>query len=175
MLGLSESGEVFTAISNKTFPEFVDYVLEEWRNKFWCNEHWQPQYMHCDYCEINYDIIGRVETLDEDLRYIAHKNNFTSALEKADKNILHFHRSGSKNFSLSGQDTSNLENDIRHKQNKTIHYFSTLNTNQLVGLYLLYQLDFEIFGYSQHPYVQTTLGGYPYVKAPEIPVPGQKH
>ena len=36
-----------------------------------CNEHWEPQYMHCDYCDIRYDIIGRVETLEDDLEYIA--------------------------------------------------------------------------------------------------------
>ena len=63
VLGLSENGEIFKGVKNKTFSQFVDHILREWKSHT-CNEHWQPQYMHCNYCDIDYDIIGRVETLD---------------------------------------------------------------------------------------------------------------
>ena len=72
-LGLSENGEVFGGIKNKTFPEFIDHILREWKFHS-CNEHWRPYYMHCDYCDINYTMIGRMEDMENDLKYLAHKN-----------------------------------------------------------------------------------------------------
>ena len=46
--------------------------------------------MHCDYCDIRYDIIGRVETLEDDLEYIAEVNDFKSDLYRI-KDDLHVH------------------------------------------------------------------------------------
>ena len=149
ILGLSENGEIFTNLKNKTFPDFIDFVLHEWESHQ-CNEHWQPQYMHCDFCEINYDIVGRVENLEEDLKYIAHVNNFTSLLPSK----FHVHPSGVKRFASPNDRTG--ENEViqmsssKRSKEKTIKYFSMLNFNQSQALYNMYQLDFEIFGYSQH-------------------------
>ena len=36
----------------------------------------------CFHCQLDYDVIGRLEELDEDLRYIAQKLNFTSDLKE---------------------------------------------------------------------------------------------
>ena len=152
VLGRSENGEIFGGLGNKTFPQFVDYILKEW-TRHQCNEHWQPQYMHCDFCEINYFIIGRVESLEDDLNYIAHMNNFTTLLPK-DKNKFHVHPSGGERFSPV-PDIS--KSDLMKNRNKTetvIRYFKLLNLSQLNGLYNMYQIDFEIFGYTEKPYVQ---------------------
>ena len=152
ILGLSENGEIFTNLKNKTFPDFIDFVLHEWESHQ-CNEHWQPQYMHCDFCEINYDIVGRVETLEEDLKYIAHVNNFTSSLPNNERKF-HVHPSGVKRFTATKNIQENMILDSKRKEEKTTKYFSMLTFNQLQALYHLYQIDFEIFGYLQHPYVK---------------------
>jgi len=152
VLGRSENGEIFGGLGNKTFPQFVDYILTEWTYPQ-CNEHWQPQYMHCDFCEINYDIIGRVESLEDDLNYVAYMNNFTTLLPK-DKNKFHVNPSGGERFSPA---PDNSKTDLMKNRNKTetvIRYFKLLNLSQLNGLYNMYQIDFEIFGYTEKPYVQ---------------------
>ena len=108
--------------------------------------------MHCDFCEINYDIIGRVESLEDDLMYIAHRNNFTHLLPE-DKNKFHVHPSGGNRFSPA---PDLFKSDLMKKNRKTekiIHYFSMLNSSQLKGLYSMYQIDFEIFGYTEEPYI----------------------
>ena len=141
---MSDNGEIFQYVRNKTFPQFVDHVLNEWKSHQ-CNEHWQPQYIHCSYCDIRYDIVGRVETIEDDLNYVAYQNNFTNFNTNIDKKKFHFHKSGSKRFE------ENQKNKIReYSQNKTMKYFSLLNTTQVHGLYRMYQIDFEMFNYSVH-------------------------
>ena len=152
VLGRSENGEIFGGLQNKTFPQFIDHILKEWRGHQ-CNEHWQPQYMHCDFCEINYDIIGRVESLEDDLNYIAHMNNFTTLLPE-DKNKFHVHPSGGERFSPAPDLSKSDLMKRRKKTEKVKHYFKLLNSSQLNGLYNMYQIDFEIFGYTEKPYVQ---------------------
>ena len=151
MLGLSENGEIFGGLKNKTFPQFVDRILKKWSNHQ-CNEHWQPQYMHCDYCEIKYDIVGRVESLEVDLKYIAHMNNFTSLLPD-DENKYHVHPSGGDRFSPAPDVTKSDLMKEQKKIKKVKRYFSLLNSNQLKDLYNMYQIDFEMFGYTEEPYV----------------------
>ena len=136
-------------MKNKTFPEFVDHVLKEWKSHQ-CNEHWEPQYMHCDYCDIRYDIIGRVENLENDLKYIAWKNNFTSDLVSL-KDDLHVHPSGTMRFGKPSEKISKNWNK-NEKIEKTKRYFMLLNTSQLDRLYSMYQIDFEMFGYSAEQY-----------------------
>ena len=108
--------------------------------------------MHCDFCEINYDIVGHVETLKEDLKYIAKVNNFTSLLPNNERKF-HVHPSGVKQFTSPKDIQENKIVESKRKKETTIKYFSMLNFNQLQALYNMYQIDFEIFGYSQHLYV----------------------
>jgi hypothetical protein len=152
VLGLSENGEIFGGFANKTFPQFINGILNEWKSHK-CNEHWEPQYNHCDFCEINYDIVGRVETLEEHLKYIAHINNFTSSLPN-DESKFHVHPSGEIPITSPEGILSNNTTNLRRKEEKTINYFSMLNSKQLDGLYNMYQIDFELFGYSEYPYVK---------------------
>ena len=106
--------------------------------------------MHCDYCGIKYDIIGRIESFENDLQYIANKNNITSLLPK-EKSKYHIHPSGGQQYSRP-KSISRLD-----KNEKVIDYFSMLNANQLHGLHNMYKIDFELFGYSTHPYAKTIM------------------
>ena len=106
-----------------------------------CNEHWEPQYIHCNYCNIRYDIIGRVETLEDDLEYIADVNNFKSHLYRI-KDGLHVHPTFKKKIG------------IKETAEKIKHYFMQLNATQVYKIYHMYRIDFEMFGYSTEPYHQ---------------------
>ena len=80
------------------FSAFVDHVLHQYKSRG-CyrkfnspcsvNEHWRPYNAICLYCDINYNVIGRVETFEEDVRYIFLKTNLTEMLNISD---LHMHK-----------------------------------------------------------------------------------
>merc|ERR1712098_978447 len=51
-----------------TFREFIEFVLDQKVTTM--NEHWMPVYNLCMPCHINYNIIGRKETMKEDSEII---------------------------------------------------------------------------------------------------------
>ena len=81
------------------FSAFVDYVLDGYKKSV-CyqkfntpcsiNVHWRPYNARCLYCDIDYNVIGRMETFDEDVRYIFLKANLTEMLNISE---LHIHKS----------------------------------------------------------------------------------
>ena len=106
--------------------------------------------MKCDYCHIRYDIIGRLEHLEDDLEYIAAVNNFTSDLHSL-KDNLHMHPSGTETFEMPNEHLIK-KNGMKEKTEKTKRYFMQLNTKQRKNIYHMYKIDFEMFGYSPEPY-----------------------
>ena len=92
-------------------------------------------------------MIGRVEHFKEDLKYLADGNNFTSLLSN-EAYKLHLHPSGSKRF------TRPQANQTSNKEQKIINYLSLLSSTQLGELYSMYKIDFEMFGYTEYPYVK---------------------
>ena len=95
-------------------------------------------------------MIGRLENLGKDLRYIASDNNFTSDLTSS-KIDLHVHSSGAKRFEKPPKDVLKMKRE-KEKIEKTKRYFMMLNSTQLENLYQMYKIDFEMFGYSFEPY-----------------------
>ena len=51
-----------------TFREFVEYLLRERLEEY--NDHWLPYWLHCHMCEMEYDVIGKMETWNEDVKFI---------------------------------------------------------------------------------------------------------
>lgn len=102
-----------------TFSEFVSYLLSS--NPNFYNEHWQKMTDLCHPCLINYDFIGKYETLVEDsnflLRYIGTNLSFP---------ILH----------KPSTTRSNLKK-----------YYNTLSKSVIYKLYSIYEMDFRLFGY----------------------------
>nr|CAD7457429.1 unnamed protein product [Timema tahoe] len=101
------------------FSEFVAYLIDQ-KNKF--NEHWKPIYDLCHPCLINYDIIGKYETLYEDSDFV---------LQKAGIENVVFPRApkpSSTSFYLKS-------------------YFSALSKETIEQLYKIYFLDFKLFDY----------------------------
>ena len=102
--------------------------------------------MHCDYCNIEYDFIGKIEDFEEGIRYIAKAANFTNMLPpERSKNRLH--PSGGKRYSVPTRISK------EQKKEKVENYFSRLNAKQLERLYNMYKIDFEMFGYDMNAYI----------------------
>ena len=51
-----------------TFEQFVDYLLGEEVQNY--NDHWVPYWLHCHLCEMEYDIIGKMDTWAQDAQFI---------------------------------------------------------------------------------------------------------
>ncbi|XP_042855848.1 carbohydrate sulfotransferase 11-like [Penaeus japonicus] len=118
-----------------SFGEFVDYVidstasfktLQEWR-KVVC---WTPYWARCGVCAHDFQLIMKIETLDEDERFLV---------------------------TLAGLEELKKVKEWRHSagnaSNSTKHYFRQLSSRQMQQLYQRYQLDFQMFGYSIHQYL----------------------
>lgn len=116
-----------------TFREFVEYLVNEPISAM--NRHWIPISDLCMPCHIDYDIIGRKDTMKADSEVILNKIGIEEELQVT-------HVSGGK-----GSDQTLKE------------YYSQLDIKLLNQLYKLYELDFLLFNYtidSYLPYVTTT-------------------
>lgn len=51
-----------------SFSEFVDYLLREEVHNY--NDHWRPYWLHCHLCEMEFDVIGKMETWNQDVQFI---------------------------------------------------------------------------------------------------------
>ena len=86
----------------------------------------------CLYCDVDYDVIGKLEDFDEDVAYIAEKQNLTEHL-----GLLNYvqHKTWEKRKKSESK---------REKRDK---YMSQLSQEMVSDLYELYKIDFEMFGY----------------------------
>ncbi|CAJ1053975.1 LOW QUALITY PROTEIN: carbohydrate sulfotransferase 12-like [Xyrichtys novacula] len=123
--GLPETAaEAFAAGIKPTFQQFVTYLLDpETEKESIFNEHWRQVYRLCHPCQVKYDFIGRLETLETDAEHLL-------KLLEVD-HLLHF-PSGARN-----RTAASWERD----------WFREIPTSMRRELYKLYQPDFELFGY----------------------------
>jgi len=128
ILSLSSPLEV-KKMRRPTFSEFVNYLLREPVHKF--NDHWVPYWLHCHVCELEYDIIGKMETIGEDMEFIAEESGLAAA-----------------NISLPWANKRGSGHQI------SLDYFQGLSLTQVKRLYEIYKPDFEMFGYTAEPYFQ---------------------
>ena len=94
------------------------------------NSHWRPFAFKCYYCDINCDVIGRMETWNDDLNYIIRKRREqVFPLQKANSSHLHASRHNTKEM--------------------TKEYFNNLSQKQKEDLYHMFRLDFEMSNSSE--------------------------
>ena len=91
--------------------------------------HWQPYIARCAFCSISYTIVAKLETFKEDLSFIGRLAGVTF-----EQIVSHF---------SSGGSTRSLAR----------RYFRQLDRQTVWQLYQLYQIDFELFGYSPDLYL----------------------
>ncbi|XP_077862472.1 carbohydrate sulfotransferase 8-like isoform X2 [Saccoglossus kowalevskii] len=109
-----------------TFEEFIGYVTA-FANTKQIDMHWDQYHRLCRPCDIDYDIIGKYETLDRDTNFVLH--------EIGVYDIVHF-------------PTTKLNNHNTHTSVTSIDsYMSQLSPTVYQNLKEVYSLDFEMFGY----------------------------
>uniref|UniRef100_F6XP68 Carbohydrate sulfotransferase n=1 Tax=Monodelphis domestica TaxID=13616 RepID=F6XP68_MONDO len=116
--------EAFSAGLKVSFSDFIQYLLDPRTEKLApFNEHWRQVYRLCHPCQIDYDFVGKLETLDEDAAQLLQ-------LLKVDKQ-LHFPPS------YRNRTASSWEED----------WFAKIPLAWRQQLYKLYEADFVLFGY----------------------------
>ena len=63
-------------IRRPTFSEFVEYLLRTPVDQY--NDHWVPYWLHCHICDIEYDVIGKMETINEDIDFITEQSGLAA-------------------------------------------------------------------------------------------------
>ncbi|KAK3878214.1 hypothetical protein Pcinc_017137 [Petrolisthes cinctipes] len=120
-----------------TFSEFIQYVLESTENfttiKHWKKSLcWKPYWVSCHVCSMDYQLVMKLETMQEDERFLITLAGLTEL-----KQQVHEWRNNK-----SSQNSTNKST-----------YFRQLSTKQMYQLYDLYRLDFELFDYNLDQYL----------------------
>ncbi|KAL7872351.1 hypothetical protein SRHO_G00073340 [Serrasalmus rhombeus] len=108
-----------------SFSDFIQYILDlpdDDGSSF--EEHWRQVYHLCHPCQIEYDFIGKMETMYEDAQYLLR-------ILKVD-HIVHF-----------PPGTSN-----RTEESWIKTWFTSIPIEWRKKLYQIYEPDFQLFGYS---------------------------
>ena len=119
--------------STITFNEFIELITLY--NEDFTNEHWRLYYKTCYPCSIKYDIIMRVETLDNDVTVIYNNlgyNDETPAHTPQKNNMLY----------------RVLPRDKLHGVKGT---FSDVDSNVVDDILRIYDRDLRMFGYNWDP------------------------
>ncbi|KAF4527273.1 hypothetical protein B566_EDAN006993, partial [Ephemera danica] len=102
-----------------SFKEFSSFLTD--KNAVF-NEHWKPIQQLCRPCLINYDIIGKYETLQEDAEFV---------LRHIGQSQIQFPKLPKPSSTMS----------------RLQEYFGTLPKDVMLELQRIYALDFKLFGY----------------------------
>ncbi|KAF2365121.1 Sulfotransferase [Trinorchestia longiramus] len=108
-----------------SFPQFVDFIVQEHAEGKRLDEHWMPYTHFCSLCQVNYTYVLKFEYLQEEQNYLV---NHVPGLEKFE--LLHEH--------ASRRDYSSLVRE----------HYSQLTREQLDSLVNVYRDDFLISGHS---------------------------
>lgn len=100
------------------------------RNPEIMDEHWKPQILHCSACDVNYDHILKYEYLDLEEQKFHRKFGLDKIL-------------GHSRGNFNTNKVKNLNDEQLTKK-----YFDQLTDEEIVSLYLLYELDFKALNYS---------------------------
>ena len=106
---------------NITFTEFIRYLVAKEGHR--SNVHWKPIHVQNFPCEIEYDIIGRLEDAHDDIPYVLKKVGIF--------NLTDYGKGPPRktSYELIARYYSQLPKDLLHK------------------LYEIYEPDFKLFGY----------------------------
>lgn len=116
--------EAFKAGLRPSFTDFVHYLLDpETEKEEAFNEHWRQVYRLCHPCQIHYDFVGKLETLEEDAQHLLR--------------ILDVEREIQFPPGYRNRTAASWEHD----------WFANVPLEDRRKLYELYEPDFRLFGY----------------------------
>ncbi|XP_015126739.1 carbohydrate sulfotransferase 11 [Diachasma alloeum] len=111
-----------------TWREFVEYLIDTDLGSYG-DDHWMPYYLYCTPCSVDYTIIAKVETLNDDQTFAIERMGLTGKIKPI------WRHSGGQS------DASSV-------------YFSQLTPDHITQLYEKFKLDFEMFDYTSDNYYQ---------------------
>ena len=103
--------------------------------------HWQPYYQRCEFCDMKYDYIGRLETFNQDVKEVLIRGNLTEYIPLED--IKQIHQSTSMQKSKLKIDPDGIQ-----ASEFTEEYFKSVEKSVVKKIYENYELDFLLFQYS---------------------------
>ncbi|XP_066541083.1 carbohydrate sulfotransferase 8-like [Hoplias malabaricus] len=115
--------------SGVTFQEFIRYLLDVHR-PVGMDIHWEPVTQLCSPCLLDYDFIGKFETMEEDANFLLHRTG-------APRNLT-FPTFKDRNPKAA-----------RTSAHITQHYFTQLNASDRQRAYDFYYMDYLMFNYSK--------------------------
>ncbi len=124
------------------FETFLKHVLSTFQeaSSASIDRHWQTFQARCAYCDLDYDVIGRIETFAQDSTYIFLRANLTSVLSlDSASDETHGIASAESKYSLDGS-----------PGNRTLAYFRPINKTLLAELYHIYKVDMDLFQYNMN-------------------------
>ena len=114
--------------SNVKFVEFVQYVTDPVTMETeGLNEHWDLYSSLCQPCLINYDFVGKYETLDDDIDYIMHDLGIDR--------FIKFPKRGASYKKKRTKDTFD-------------QFYGNVSRENLGKLWKIYRRDYKLFSYS---------------------------
>ncbi|XP_077292620.1 carbohydrate sulfotransferase 11-like [Arctopsyche grandis] len=117
------------------FEEFLKYIVNE--KSF--DEHWRPYFQECAPCFVDYDIILKMESFENDMKYLINyldNENIRQIIQTTQWN----------NTNPSGRTDIEI----------TKEYFSNISTSLLKDIYNIYEKDFILFDYEPDEYFTMT-------------------
>ena len=107
-----------------TFKQFIQFVANHATLGNYLNDHFSPYYDICRPCDIKYDFIGRIETMQIDSQFIIKKLFGSSPVN-----------------TLLARRESTHGSEVRDM-------FQSLPKDLVNKLYFAFQPDFDMYGYS---------------------------
>ena len=113
--------------SDVKFKEFVQYIIDprtEIREP--ANEHWKQFYKLCHPCLVDYNVIGKYDTMTQDIKYLF-KQAMVEKIVKFPSSSLHYHGARTAQFLIDS--------------------FEDISKEEIRRLWQFYSVDFAMFGY----------------------------
>ncbi|KAJ8022394.1 Carbohydrate sulfotransferase 14 [Holothuria leucospilota] len=123
IIKMYRKGPVDGSATDVTFPEFMEYLVNKSDHR--TNVHWKVIFNQNFPCELDYDIIGKLEDADDDIPYV---------LERI--GIRNMTKYGSTSMKKKGSD-----------EKLWAEYYSQVPQDTMKKFYEIYKPDFILYGY----------------------------
>ncbi|XP_041917088.1 carbohydrate sulfotransferase 8-like isoform X1 [Alosa sapidissima] len=126
---VNASKEALRTGSGVTFPEFMQYLLDV-HKPVGMDIHWTPANHLCHPCLVDYDFIGKFETMGEEVNFVLHRIGAPANLTFP---------------TFKDRNPSAERTSLKIMQ----RYFAQLNAADLQRVYDFYYMDYQMFNYSK--------------------------
>ena len=117
----------------------------------------KPFNMLCQFCRAPFDVIARIETLEEDLTFISKKLGLDIEFDGSENDLAVPAQCRALIEPMSDPPELKANPDFDYQTcpqpyKRIVDSFGLLTKDQLDSLYALYRHDFLMFGYDHRPY-----------------------